>query len=88
MYFISAIVFGGIGLIFLSLSKTVARSQSFGTGVCSAVWGSWGVTIGVLDFAHWVGHPLLQDRTQQVVLTVFTVLCLLSMILIRKPKQT
>jgi hypothetical protein len=88
MYFISAIIFSGIGVIFLSGTKTVARRQSYGTGICTAIWGGWGVTIGVLDLAHGFGRPLLTDHVQEIVLTVFTIVCLLSMVLIRKTKKS
>jgi len=88
MYFISAILFTAIGVVFLSCTKTAARRQSFGTGVSTAIWGGWGITNGVLDFAHGFDHPLLKDHTQEIVLTVFTIACLLSLALIRKPKKS
>jgi hypothetical protein len=82
------ILFTFVGAVFLSVTRTVARRPSFGTGICTATWGIWGVTIGVLDFAHGLGHPLLQDHTQEVVLTIFTVPCVLTVALIRKPNKT
>lgn len=87
-YFVLGFVFTIIGSVFLGVVRTVARRQSFGTGVCSALCGGWGVTIGVLDFAKGFGHPLVDEPVRHVVVGIFTIFCVLSLVLIRKPKQS
>src|SRR5579864_1780469 len=88
MYFVSAFCFISIGLIALSAIRTVARRQSVGTSVCAALWGGWLISIGIFDIGDGFGHPIVQEHTKQTFLLVYVVVCLLSLSLIRRPKQS
>lgn len=87
MQIIAGLFYFAVGVVFLLFSKPVARRQGVGTAVCAVLWGVWACTFGILDFAEGFGHPLLSSKVRFVVFIAFTLLCLSSLFLIRRPKK-
>lgn len=87
MWFVAALFYLIVSLGFLLAIKTVARRQGVGTAIAITLWGLLFGTFAVLDFAQGFGHPLLSSDIRHLVFAGFVAVCLLSLPLIRKPKQ-
>jgi hypothetical protein len=88
MLFVAGIFYLVVGMVPLFFTPSVARRQGAGTAVCGVLWGLFFCTFGILDFAEGFGLPLLSRETRSVVFIVCALVCLPSLLLIRRPKKS
>ena len=83
MEIIPGLFMGAIGFVFVFVAKSVARRQGMGSGISTALWGTFALTFGTLYFAEGIKHPLLSRDIRFIIFVVFGLVCLLSLLSFR-----